>query len=139
MAKDLLDDVDLEDLEKELESLGEEDLDLVDIDDQELEGAIEPQEPPKPAEESKKMIRTKPPAKKVVQAPEPKPDPVTTVSKATVPPATTSPFTMLQQAIEFRIAMIESGTVQVVGGDKAKEAVVENLKWVYEFISLLNR
>src|SRR5690606_16912975 len=97
MAKDLLEDLDLEDLEekldslleKELESLGEEDLDLVDIDDQELEGAIEPQEPPKPAEESKKMIRTKPPAKKAVQAPEPKPDPVTTVSKATVPPATT--------------------------------------------------
>lgn len=137
MPEDLLEDVDLEDLEKELESLGEEDLDLVDIDDQELERAIEPQEPPKPAEESKKMLRTKPPAKKE-QAPDPKPDPVT-VSKVAAPSATTSPFAMLQQAINFRIAMIESGTVQVVGGDKAKEAAVENLKWVYEFISLLNR
>ena len=134
MAKDLLDDVDLE----ELESLTD-DLDLDEIDPQELEAEIEPQEAPEPEEEPKKAVRTKPPAKKAVQAPEPKPDPVTTVSKATVPPATTSPFTMLQQAIEFRIAMIESGTVQVVGGDKAKEAVVENLKWVYEFISLLNR
>lgn len=137
MTKDLLEDVDLEDLEKELESLGEEDLDLVDIDDQELEGAIEPQEPPKPAEESKKTIRTKPPAKKA-KAPEPKPDPVT-VSKVVAPSATASPFAMLQQAIDFRIAMIEAGAVQVAGGDKAKEAVVENLKWVSEFISLLNR
>ena len=138
MPKDLLEDVDLEDLEKELESLGEEDLDLVDIDDQELERAIEPQEPPKPAEESKKTIRTKPPAKKA-QAPEPKPDPVTVSKVATTPSATTSPFTMLQQAIEFRIAMIEAGAVQVAGGDKAKEAVVDNLKWVSELISLLNR
>lgn len=137
MPEDLLEDLDLEDLEKELESLGEEDLDLVDIDDQELERAIEPQEPPKPAEESKKMIRTKPPAKKA-QAPEPKPDPVT-VSKVAAPSATPSPFAMLQQAINFRIAMIEAGTVQVAGGDKAKEAVVDNLKWVSEFISLLNR
>src|SRR5690606_19084859 len=137
MPKDLLEDVDLEDLEKELESLGEEDLDLVDIDDQELEGALEPQEPPKPAEESKKTTRTKPPAKRA-QAPEPKPDPVT-VSKVATPSVTATPFAMLQQAINFRIAMIEAGTVQVAGGDKAKEAVVDNLKWVSEFISLLNR
>lgn len=141
MANELLNDVDLEDLEKELEGLGEEDLDdlVLDLEDEgqapteddPSEGPSDPEPPPAPKKPRGGKRKTTAPVSE---------SKATTPSPSTTPAASSSsPFDMLQQAIAYRVSMIQSGVIQVAGGEGSKEAVVENLKWVSEFISLLNR
>lgn len=130
-----LEDIDLGGLEGlDIEGLGDVDLSEVTVPEVEPvlpQAATKEEAPqlgesvgPKPARTRRTRRATK------ATAPEEKPAPVVNE---------TGPSNLVEAAIADRIQRIESGALVVPGGEKAKEAAVVQLRWVVDFLSLLNR